>query len=157
MHKILTALVLLVATLAGAQTPDENRFEKVVLTQGLNEPLEMAILPDERVLVIERHGLIKLYEPKTKKMSVVATIPVSTKYNPDAKGVQAEAEDGLLGITLDPAFATNGFLYLYYSPAGEAPVNILARYKMTGNKIDLASKKVILEVPVQRDECCHTG
>ncbi len=157
MHKIFSALVLLVATTAGAQTPDENRFEKVVLTQGLNEPLEMAILPDERVLLIERHGLIKLYEPKLKKISVIATIPVSTKYNPDAKGVQAEAEDGLLGLTLDPAFATNGWIYLYYSPAGKTPVNVVARYKMTANKIDLASKKVILEVPVQRDECCHTG
>ncbi|HZY82356.1 MAG TPA: PQQ-dependent sugar dehydrogenase [Cyclobacteriaceae bacterium] len=160
MQRILPVVVsalIAIPSLVSAQAPDENRFEKVILTEGLNEPLEMAILPDERVVVIERHGLIKLYDPKTKKMSVIATIPVSTKYNPDAKGVQAEAEDGLLGITLDPAFATNGFIYLYYSPAGKTPVNVLARYKMAGSKIDLASKKVILEVPVQRDECCHTG
>jgi cytochrome c len=158
MQKSLSALLLLlVATAAFAQAPDENRFEKVVLSQGLNEPLEMAVLPDERVLVIERHGLIKLYDPKTKKMSVIATIPVSTKYNPDSKGVQAEAEDGLLGLTIDPAFATNGWIYLYYSPAGKTPMNVLARYKMIGNKIDLASKKIVIEIPVQRDECCHTG
>lgn len=158
MHKILSVLALVATVIAAnAQAPEENRFEKVVLTQGLNEPLEMAILPDERVLVIERHGLVKLYDPKVKRMFTIATIPVSTKYNPDAKGVQAEAEDGLLGLTIDPAFATNGWIYLYYSPTGAKPVNVLARYKMTGNKIDLASKKVLLEVPVQRDECCHTG
>jgi cytochrome c len=158
MHKYLNALAFVATAItAAAQTPEENRFEKVVLSQGLNEPLEMAILPDERVLVIERHGLIKLYEPKTKKMSVIATIPVSTKYNADEKGEQAEAEDGLLGLTIDPAFATNGLIYLYYSPVGPKPMNVLARYKMIGNKIDLTSKKVILEVPVQRDECCHTG
>lgn len=159
MHKtlIMVFVVLLIATSAVAQAPDDNRFEKVVLSQGLNEPLELAVLPDERVLVIERHGIIKLYDPRTKKMSAIATIPVSTKYNPDEKGVQAEAEDGLLGITIDPAFATNGWIYLYYSPAGKTPVNSLVRYKMVGNKIDLTSKKVILDVPVQRDECCHTG
>ena len=158
MQKIFIGLVFMVALVkAGAQTPEENRFEKVVLSEGLNEPLELAILPDERVLVIERHGLIKLYDPKTKKLSVIATVPVSTKYNPDSKGVQAEAEDGLLGLTIDPAFATNGWIYLYYSSTGKTPLNLVARYTMTGNKIDLASKKVILEVPVQRDECCHTG
>jgi cytochrome c len=158
MQKILTVVALVAATtMAFAQAPDENRFEKVVLSEGLNEPLELAVLPDERVLVIERHGLIKLYDPKTKKMPVIATIPVSTKYNPDSKGVQAEAEDGLLGLTVDPAFATNGWIYLYYSPVGKTAENILARYTLTGNKIDLTSKKVILHVPVQRDECCHTG
>lgn len=158
MRRILQAVAFVfVATSALAQAPDENRFEKVVLSQGMNEPLELAVLPDERVLVIERHGVIKMYDPKTKKMSVIATIPVSTKYNPDAKGVQAEAEDGLLGLSIDPNFATNSLIYLYYSPAGKTPVNVLARYKMIGNKIDLTSKKVILEVPVQRDECCHTG
>lgn len=114
-RSLITLLLVMAAALGAAQTPEENRFEKVVLSEGMNEPLEMAILPDERVLVIERHGLIKLYDPKTKKMSVIATIPVSTKYNADAKGVQAEAEDGLLGITLDPAFATNGWIYLYLS------------------------------------------
>src|SRR3954466_14519660 len=119
MQKILSVVwFVTVATVAIAQAPDENRFEKVVLSQGLNEPLELAVLPDERVLVIERHGLIKLYDPKTNKFSVIATIPVSTKYNPDQKGVQAEAEDGLLGLTIDPNFATNQWIYLYYSPAG---------------------------------------
>src|SRR6185436_18479916 len=32
-----------------------------------------------------------------------------------------------------------------------------ARFTLTGDSLDLASQKVILEIPVQRRACCHTG
>ena len=67
--------------------PDENRFTKVVLAEKLNEPLEMAILPDERVLLVERHGDVRLYSPTTKQLKTIATLPVSTKYK-DKEGVE---------------------------------------------------------------------
>jgi cytochrome c len=145
-------LIFLKISLVHAQVPEENRFQKVVLTENLNEPLEMAILPDERVLFVERHGAVKLYNPVLKKTSTIATIPVSTKYTDDS-----EAEDGLLGMSIDPGFAKNHWVYFYYSPAGTTPENILARFDLKGNVLDLSSKKVILKVPVQRDNCCHTG
>jgi cytochrome c len=140
-----------------AQTPEENRFQKVVLTENLNEPLELAILPDERVLFIERHGLVKMYNPVTRKTTVIANIPVSTKYNPAKDGSQLEAEDGLLGLNIDPDFNKNHWVYLYYSPAGNEPKNVLARFELKGNILDLHSKKEILKIVTQRDECCHTG
>ena len=146
--------MLPLATLA--QVPEENRFQKVTLTENLNEPLELAVLPDERVIFIERHGLVKMYSPVTKKTSVIANIPVSTKYN-FIDGGQPEAEDGLLGLNIDPNFSQNHWVYLYYSPAGSEPKNILARYELKGNTIDVNSKKVLLEIPTQRDQCCHTG
>lgn len=153
MNKLFTSFSLLIAsTVALAQEPEENRFQKVVLTENLNEPLELTVLPDERVLFIERHGAVKLYVPATKKTSVIATIPVSTKYSDDS-----EAEDGLLGASIDPNFAKNHWVYLYYSPAGTTPENILARFELKGNTLDLNSKKIILRIPVQRDNCCHTG
>lgn len=136
--------------------PDENRFTKVVLAEKLNEPLEMAILPDERVLFIERHGQVQLYSPITKQVKTIATIPVSTKYK-DKEGHETEAEDGLLGINIDPDFEKNHWIYLYYSPAGNDPKNILTRYDLKGDELVISSKKVLLEVPVQREQCCHTG
>ncbi|MDX2303065.1 MAG: PQQ-dependent sugar dehydrogenase [Microscillaceae bacterium] len=136
-----------------AQIPEENRFQKIVLTENLNEPLELAVLPDERVLFIERHGLVKMYEPASSQTTVIANIPVSTKYN----GNDQEAEDGLLGLTIDPDFDKNHWVYLYYSPAGDDPKNVLARYELNGNLLDLNSRKILLEIPTQRDHCCHTG
>jgi cytochrome c len=136
----------------GQVRPEENRFTKVVLTEKLNEPVELAVLPDERVLFIERRGAVNLYTPTTGQSSRIATIPVSNKYTKGQDG-----EDGLLGLAADPNFASNGWIYLYYSPVGPEPKNVLARYTMRGDSLDPASSVILLEVPVQRDECCHTG
>ena len=132
--------------------PQENRFAKVVLADKLAEPMELAVLPDERVLFIERGGAVHLYRRDTEEITQIATIPVSTQYlNGNV------AEDGLLGVAADPGFAENGWIYLFYSPAGDDPKNVLARYRMEGDNLDLDTEQVILEVAVQRDECCHTG
>jgi cytochrome c len=132
--------------------PEENRFTKVVLADNLAEPVELAVLPGERILFIQRHGDVLLYTPATRAVKKLGTLPVSHKYTSGDEG-----EDGLLGLAADPNFARNGWLYMYYSPVDGAPRNQLARFTMKGDSIDLASPKVMLEVPVQRDQCCHTG
>jgi len=143
--------------------PEENRFTRVVLAEKLDEPIELAVLPDERVLFIERHGYVNLYKASASPLSGtergsggevhrIATIPVSTKY-----ADSSQAEDGLLGLAADPNFAANGWIYMYYSPAGPEAKNVLARFTMTGDSLDLASQKVLLEIPTQRLQCCHTG
>ncbi|MBL7833666.1 MAG: ThuA domain-containing protein, partial [Cyclobacteriaceae bacterium] len=137
--------------------PEENRFAKVVLDFNLDEPTEMAVLPNGDILFLERKGAVKYYDQKLGKTEVIARIAVSTKYIPNAKGEQGEAEDGLLGLALDPNFKSTRWVYMFYSPAGDDPKNILVRYTLNGKTLDESSKKVILEVPVQRDECCHTG
>jgi cytochrome c len=137
--------------------PQENRFSKVILEEKLDEPMELAVLPNKKVLFIQRKGEVKLFDPALGKSTIIANIPVSTKYLPDSLGVRADAEDGLLGLTLDPNFEKNHWLYLYYSPLGDEPKNILTRYEMKGDELVLSSKKELLEVRVQRDECCHTG
>jgi cytochrome c len=141
--------------------PEENRFTRVVLAEKLNEPIELAVLPDERVLFIERRGAVNLYKPfplsgtergSGGEVHRIATIPVSTKY-----ADSSQAEDGLLGLALDPNFRTNGWVYMFFSPAGPDAKNVLARFTLRGDSLDLGSQKVILEVPVQRRACCHTG
>jgi cytochrome c len=104
------------------------------------------------VLFIERRGPVNLYRPATGQYTKLATIPVSNKYTNGQDG-----EDGLLGLAADPNFASNGWIYLYYSPVAPEPKNVLARYTMKGDSLDLASGVILLEVPVQRDQCCHTG
>ena len=132
--------------------PEENRFTKVVLATPLNEPVELAVLPDERVMFIERHGFVNLYTPSSGRSRRIATIPVSTKY-----ADSSDAEDGLLGLAADPNFAANHWLYMYYSPAGPEPKNVLARYELKADSLDLSSRKELLVVHTQRDKCCHTG
>ena len=135
--------------------PEENRFSKVILKEKLNEPMELSVLNDGRLLFIERHGAVRLYNNKTKVLKTIATIPVSTQYK-DKEGKTSEAEDGLLGLNKDPNFSTNHWIYLYYSEPGKSQ-NVLARFTLVGDVLDLTSKKVLLAVPTQREQCCHTG
>jgi cytochrome c len=135
---------------------EQNRFTKVVLAQKLEEPMQFEILKDGRVLFAERKGKLKMYNPATGKIIVIAQIPVSTKYT-SKTGVITEAEDGLQGVILDPHFDQNHWIYLYYSEAGSNSRNILVRYELRGNSLVEHTKKLLLEVPVQREECCHVG
>ena len=135
--------------------PEENRFSKVILAEKLDEPIELSVLNDGRILFIQRHGAVRLYNIKTKELKTIANIPVSHKYV-SKEGKESEAEDGLMGLNKDPNFAQNHWIYLYYS-APEASKNVLARFELKGDELIMDSKKVMLEVPTQREECCHTG
>lgn len=136
--------------------PDENRFTKVVLAEGLNEPMVLVPLKDGRVLFAERKGDILMHHPDKEGVRVIGNISVSTKYI-NQEGVEREGEDGILGMIADPKFEENGWIYIYYSPKSNDPKNIIARYEMRGDEILQNSKKVLLEIPTQRQECCHAG
>jgi len=127
------------------KVPEDNRFTKVVLGYNLDEPTEMAILPDSRIIFIERKGAVKLYDPKSDTITVINTFNVGTKF-----------EDGMMGITTDPDFEKNNWLYIYYAHP-ERSANVLSRFVFDGAKIDQASEKEMLEVVTQREKCCHTG
>ena len=134
--------------------PEENRFAKTVLTQGtFFEPTEMAILPGFDILVTQRRGEIMLYSNKTKAVKQAGFLNVyyKTLHTP---GVNAE--EGVLGITADPDFKNNNFIYIYYSPA-DTSVNRLSRFTFKNDTIDNNTEKIILQVGAQREICCHTG
>jgi cytochrome c len=130
--------------------PEENRFIRTVLDEKLNEPTEMAVMDNGKVLFGERKGLLKLYDPKKKTTKVVADLNVYSKF-----------EYGLMGVNIDPKFNQNKWVYLYYSPHGGQPDTMqhLSRFVYDDVKDTLLmnTEKVIIRVPVKRTECCHTG
>ncbi|MFN3848650.1 MAG: PQQ-dependent sugar dehydrogenase [Spirosomataceae bacterium] len=148
-------LSLISANLSAQQAPDENRFKKVILIEKLDEPMEMALLKDGRVLFVERKGAFRQFNPETGELKTIATIPVNTKYV-NKKGQSREAEEGLMGLTQDPNFEQNHWIYMYYADPKE-PKHVLARWEFVNEQLVESSKKIILEVPTQREECCHTG
>jgi len=139
-----------------SEKPDDNRFTKVVLAQRLEEPMQFQVLKDGRVIIAERKGKLKVYDPASGDVKVIANFPVSTKYV-SKDGVVTEGEDGLQGVILDPDYDENHWIYVYYAPAGDPPKNTLERYEWLGDDVILSSKKVVLDVPTQREECCHVG
>ncbi|UDY37080.1 PQQ-dependent sugar dehydrogenase [Dermatobacter hominis] len=69
---------------------------------GFTTPWEIAFLPDGTPLVTERPGRVAAVVGGARQ--VVATI----------SDVVASGEGGLLGLAVDPAFATNRFIYTCY-------------------------------------------
>ena len=134
--------------------PEEERFSKEQLVRGVFfEPTEMTILPNFDILVTQRRGEIMLYKHETKTVKQAGFLDVywKTLHTP---GVNAE--EGVLGIQADPDFATNHFVYIYYSPSDTA-VNRLSRFTFSNDSIDNKSEKIVLQVGSQREICCHTG
>ncbi len=133
--------------------PDENHFTKVQLVTGtFFEPTELTILPNLDVLIVQRRGEIYLYNSQTKKIKQAGFLNVYWKTS--AKGVNAE--EGLLGVKVDPDFAKNHFVYMYYS-APDSSVNRLSRFTLENDTIINSSEKIVLQFYEQRDICCHTG
>lgn len=161
--KISAILLLVTAVLFfsfvgdGPKKPDASRFTPVTLTQpgDLDEPNTFEVLKDGRVFISERKGAIKLYDPITKMTKLIATIPVNTKYT-SARGTVTEAEEGLLGLTVDPNFDKNHWLYTFYSHPTEKKFQ-LTRWKFENDQLVPGSEKVLLEFATQRETCCHTG
>jgi hypothetical protein len=96
---------------------------------------------------------------------VAGTIPVYT-----------HDEEGLQGVAVDPGFATNRYVWLYYSPplstpGGDAPTTgtaadftawkghlNLSRFTLNAdNTLNMASQVVVLTVDNDRGQCCHVG
>jgi glucose/arabinose dehydrogenase len=160
---------------AAAADTDWGNYEKVLLTKDIGEPIDMAVLPDKRVLHTARNGDVRVTDPATGVTKLAGTLDV-----------YANSEDGLQGIALAPDFATSNEVYLVYAPrdadgdgvadtpSGNAPnslpdgedesywdrwlgVNRLAKFTWTGDSLDLASEQPILDIEVQRGQCCHVG
>jgi glucose/arabinose dehydrogenase/cytochrome c551/c552 len=113
----------------------------------------MTILPNLDIIVLQRRGEILKYDHVTKQVKQVGFLNVywKTEHTP---GVNAE--EGLLGISKDPHFAQNHWVYIYYSPK-DTSVNRLSRFTFENDTIDLKSEKIILQLYEQREICCHTG
>ncbi|MEK7254697.1 MAG: PQQ-dependent sugar dehydrogenase, partial [Bacteroidota bacterium] len=126
--------------------PPEDRFIRTVLAENLDEPTELDVFPDGKVIFVERKGAIKIYDPETDTVVTVCHFPV----------YHAE-EEGLMGVALDPGWEKNRWIYLYYSldDAGGRR-NRLSRFEFFDNILHLATEKMMLEVP-ELYGCCHTG
>ena len=117
-----------------ARCPDTDRCDSApaapastglrveTVATGLEVPWDLAFLPDGRALVTERPGRVRLLERDgALRPAPVARIAVS-----------ARGEGGLLGIALDPQFASNPFVYLYFTTAEGMR---LERWRWTGSDL----------------------
>jgi cytochrome c len=122
-------------------------YDKVELDSNTVAPGTLDVARDGRVFYTQYGGQLKIYKPSTRTTVTAGTLNVYTG-----------GEDGLAGVALDPSFATNNWVYLYYSPAGSQEINRVSRFTVNGDTLDVASERVLLSIPASRlSEPGHTG
>jgi glucose/arabinose dehydrogenase/PKD repeat protein len=110
----------------------------------------LAFTPDGRMLITTKNGQLRVYQ--NGSLLSTSALDLTPK-------VCAERERGLLGVAVDPDFATTHAIFLYYTfnkygtcaaaspPSG--PVNRVSRFILgNDNRVDPASESVLVdEIP----------
>jgi len=114
-----------------------NETEAVkVMAENLDTPWAIAFLPDGGILVTERPGRVRLLDAE----GMMLTEPIA-----DLPAVEESGEGGLLGIALHPNFASNKFVYLYYTYSGNGNNTLNRVVRMTYENNRLTNEQVILD------------
>ncbi|MCU1326050.1 MAG: hypothetical protein JWN34_1420, partial [Bryobacterales bacterium] len=120
-------------------------FTSETVASGLTFPTNFAFLPDGRILVLEKSGIVKLF--KNGALLSTPFINLSSRVN-------AYWDHGLLGVAVDPGFATNGFVYFLYTFENDAlnydqpKTSRLTRVTASGDTAPLSSELVLLGTTV---------
>lgn len=86
-------------------TNSEVPFQVTTLTEGLQHPWGMAFLPDQRILVTERTGTMRIVDAEGKPGEPLKGLPE----------IFVRGQGGLLDVTLAPDFAESKRIYFSYS------------------------------------------
>lgn len=114
-----------------------------VVATGLEVPWALAFAPDGSIYVTERPGrLARIRNPSTSSGSPPAGADGQAERVAEIPEVAHRAEGGLLGLALDPQFAVNHFLYLYFT-YGDGTKNRVVRYRLAES--GLADARVLID------------
>ncbi|MEO5916290.1 MAG: PQQ-dependent sugar dehydrogenase [Luteolibacter sp.] len=140
--------------LIGAATAAPIRKETIA--EGFHDPMSISVAADGDVYFVEREGKMFRVRPSTGGVFEIGDLPVSALRSTDPKSDSA-VEDGLQGIALDPNFAKNQRVFLYYSVPDKL-IDRLSRFQLKDGKLDISSELILIDVQTQRhDRICHHG
>ena len=97
------------ATRSPTPAPTDGAIVTEIVASGLEHPWGFAFLPDNRFLVTERPGRLRIVEADGSLSAPLTGVPE----------VAASGQGGLLDVTLHPDFARNGLVFLSFAEAGE--------------------------------------
>ncbi len=120
-------------------------FSQVLVANGISSPTVMAFAPDGRIFIAQQTGQLRII-----KNGVLLAQPFISL------SVNSSGERGLLGIAFDPAFASNNFIYLYYT-LPSAVNNRISRFTANGDIAVAGSEVVILNLDPLSTATNHNG
>jgi len=108
-------------------------FTQVLVATDFWAPTLMAWAPDGRLFFSTQDGQVRIVQD-----GVLLTKPFLK-----LKNVDYLPEVGMLGIAFDPAFATNHYVYVYYTSTTKLPHDQVSRFVANGNVAVAGSETVI--------------
>ena len=139
-----------VGTAESAAVP--SGFVDDLIASGIPSPTAMAFAPDGRLFVAQQNGQLRVLSnanPPVLLSTPFLTVPVSSS-----------GERGLLGVAFDPNFATNRFVYVYYTATTPAIHNRVSRFTASATNPNVAqagSETIILELNNLSSATNHNG
>ena len=110
-------------------------FSESPVAAGLSSPTALQVAPDGRLFICEQDGQVRVVRDGALLPTPFVTLPV-----------HVAGEQGLLGIALDPAFDSNGFVYVYYTAVSPAIHDRVSRLTAHGDVAAPGSEVVILDL-----------
>ena len=132
--------------IAGVQT--KTAYESKMLTKKLESPWGIASLPDGRFLITQKKGSMVI-------VSNTGEVGESITGLPD---VNSNGQGGLLGLTLDPAFAQNRMVYWVFSEnVSGGSLTSVAKGKLSADEKKIENAVVIYRATPAYKNGMHYG
>ena len=131
---------------SGLQT--NTSYQGVVIATALTSPWGIKSLPDGRLLITEKTGTMRIATTAGVLSAPITGIPA----------VNAANQGGLLGLTIDPDFATNRMIYWVYAEATTGGNNTaVAKGKLSADEKTIEGATVIYRAKPANGSTLHYG
>ena len=133
--------------IAGVST--ETPIESRILTDALDRPWDIETMPDGRFLITQKSkGTLRIAKSDGSLSNPITGLPA---VDPDGQG-------GLLGLVLDPEFATNRIIYWSFSqPNSGGNLTAVAKGKLSADEKKVENETVIYRAVPVYDGDKHYG
>ncbi len=132
--------------IAGVKT--STPYEGKILTDQLNKPWGITVLPDGRLLITEKEGTMRIATSTGNLSAPITGIPA----------VNASGQGGLLGLTTDPAFPTNRIVYWVFSEiTPDGNLTAIAKGKLSDDEKKIENATVIYRATPAHNSSLHYG
>lgn len=108
-------------------------FQVETIATGITGAVALETLPDGRVLICEQSGDLRVVENNTLLPKPMVTLPVEFNW-----------ERGLIGVTVDPNFTDEPFIYVCYVVSEPFTHHVVSRWRVDRNHVVEGSEEVLL-------------
>lgn len=119
-----------------------------MLTSALSAPWGIVALPDNRLLITQKSGTMRIVTPGGSVSNPITGLPA----------VNANGQGGLLGLTIDPAFNSNRMVYWVFSRnVTGGTVTAVAKGRLADNESSIENATVIYNAYPAANSTAHYG